>query len=186
MSKLNWDDIGKTTYNAGVDRGVFYPNIGSGIVWNGLLHVQNFLDGSAILEAITYPDDFLPFDGYTKLMFAGQIRPLFNLSYRTLMGNGAQEHDYKLHLLYNCLAIPSLRHISLLNNKPDESTFTWDLSTTAVAIRDAKPSAHIILDATQVDPKVMIVIENYLYGTDSIESAFPTVAQLFDMFENVP
>ena len=88
--KLVWDEVGKRTFETGVDRGVLYlpDNIGNyvtGVAWNGLTSVSESPSGaepnaqyadnikylnlfsaeefSATVEAFTYPDEFAQFDG---------------------------------------------------------------------------------------------------------------------------
>lgn len=90
MPKLKWDEVGKRTYETGVDHGVLYvpDNTGvyaTGVAWNGLttvtespsgaesnkqyadnmvyLNLVSAEDFSATVEAFTYPDEFEQFDG---------------------------------------------------------------------------------------------------------------------------
>src|SRR4051812_2134295 len=89
MTKLLWDKVGERLYEAGVDRGVLYLADGSGVVWNGLVSIEEdmgedsseprYLDGvkytdspligdySATLNAFTYPDEFSDFEGLVDL-----------------------------------------------------------------------------------------------------------------------
>src|SRR4051812_33634675 len=113
MTRLIWDEIGHRTYEAGLDRGVFYKEDTTGVVWNGLVSIDEsfsddtsspvYLDGvkyldapsfgdfSAKLSAFTYPDEFLEYEGVSSLggglSVDGQRPKLFGLSYRTQVGN---------------------------------------------------------------------------------------------------
>lgn len=90
MTELVWDEVGKRTYETGVDHGVLYIPDGAGaytdgVAWNGLTSVTESPSGAepnaqyadnikylnlysveqfmATLEAFTYPDEFNQFDG---------------------------------------------------------------------------------------------------------------------------
>lgn len=90
MTALTWDQVGKRTYETGVDRGVLYIPNGSGVydtgvAWNGLTTVTESPSGAeaspqyadnikylnlvsaeefgATIEAFTYPEEFGQCDG---------------------------------------------------------------------------------------------------------------------------
>ena len=94
MAKLVWDEVGKRTYETGVDKGVLYVQdaegaYGKGIAWNGLTAVNESPSGAeptplyadnikyleltskeeygATIEAYTYPDEFEACDGSAEL-----------------------------------------------------------------------------------------------------------------------
>ena len=108
---------------------------GDGVAWNGLTTVTESPSGAesnkqyadntvyvnlisaeefgGTIEAFTYPDEFGQNDGTAEpapgVSLGQQGRRPFGLTYRTLMGNDTegQNHGYKLHLVYGCLAAPS-------------------------------------------------------------------------------
>lgn len=198
MTQLAWD--APANYYAGVDRGVFYPIGGTGIAWNGLVSVKEaedttsqaiiYIDGlkkvnqlglgsfSATIDALTYPDEFLPYDGYAEFT-TGQARPLFNFLYRVQNGDTA----YQLHLVYNCQAAPTPLDNQSLSNAIVPETFSWNLSTTPIPVPDARASAHFILDSQLIDPSILTAIENLLYGTDTSDPTCPTTTDLLAIFE---
>lgn len=206
--RISWDDPGSKLFEAGVDRGVFYPQSGVGVPWNGLTSVKESVEGdgsvvtyidgkrvvnqlqlgtfAADISAITYPDEMLPYDGYELPMYSGQPRSLFNLSYRSLIGNDRKStsYGYRLHLIFNCLLTPSNRDNSTINEVLDNAEFEWKLSTTPVATPYNRPTSHFLIDSTTVVPAVLTAIENILYGVNGgSNAAFPTVPQLLDIFE---
>lgn len=94
MAKLVWDEVGKRTYETGVDKGVLYVQngegvYGNGVAWNGLTAVNESPSGAeptalyadnikyleltsneeygATIEAYTYPDEFEACDGSADL-----------------------------------------------------------------------------------------------------------------------
>src|SRR5690606_27274702 len=99
MTKLAWGALAKRTFEAGVDRGVFYPSVGPGVAWEGIVSVVEnaeestqaitYFDGEAIqnqltlgnyqatLEALTYPQEFEAYDGVSEHLFYEQVRKSF-------------------------------------------------------------------------------------------------------------
>lgn len=160
MTQLEWGNLAKRLYEAGVDRGVFYPRLGNGIAWDGLVSVtedvddttqevtyfdgetvQNRLtlgDYKATVEAVTYPDEFDEYNGYVDHLLFEQERKSFDFSYRTLIGDPIEgvEFGYKLHLVYNALAEPSQTTYATLDNQIGMTAFSWGISTTPPELPD--------------------------------------------------
>ena len=166
-----------------------------GVAWNGLTAVTESPSGaeatalyaddikylnlmsneefSATIEAYTYPDEFAECDGSAALakgvMIGQQKRKTFGLCYRTTLGNDVEGNDYgyKLHLVYGCLAAPSEKAYSTINDSPEAITFSWEVSTTPVAVTGFKPTSQITIDSTKVDASKLSSLENILYGTNA-------------------
>lgn len=166
-----------------------------GVAWNGLTAVTESPSGAeatalyaddikylnlmsneefgATIEAYTYPDEFAECDGSAALakgvMIGQQKRKTFGLCYRTTLGNDVEGNDYgyKLHLVYGCLAAPSEKAYSTINDSPEAITFSWEVSTTPVAVTGFKPTSQITIDSTKVDPVKLTSLENILYGTNA-------------------
>ena len=165
-----------------------------GVAWNGLTSVSETPTGAeatptyadnikylnlvsleefgATLEAYTYPDEFNQFDGLATpedgVLIGQQPRSVFGLSYRTRLGNdqvAAEEHGYKLHLVYGCLAAPSEKAYNTINDSPEAITFSWEITTTPVPVTGHKPTSLIVIDSTVVDPAALSDLEDLLYGT---------------------
>lgn len=177
-----------------------YPK---GVVWNGLTSVSQSPEGAesnpvyadnikylnlvsaedfkASIEAYTYPVEFEECDGSKQLvegvLVSQQARKSFGLSYQTRIGNDIEGTDkgYKIHLVYGCLAAPSERAYSTINDSPEAITFSWDVSTTAVevGVPGFKPTAHIVIDSTKTDAEKLKALEAVLYGSDSKEANLP-------------
>lgn len=172
-----------------------------GVAWNGLTGVTESPSGAepnplyadnikylnlmsaeefgATVEAYTYPDEFEACDGSAELapgvMVGQQNRKGFGLSYKTLLGNDAEgtDHGYKLHLVYGAKASPSEKSYETINETPDAITFSWDITTTPVAVPGMKPSASITIDSTKVDPTALAALEDILYGTAGDDARLP-------------
>jgi hypothetical protein len=174
----------------------------NGVVWNGLTAVNESPEGGeptalwadnikylnlmsaeqfgGSIEAYTYPDEFMECDGSVELttgLIAGQQpRKMFGLCYRTRIGNDVDgsEHGYKIHLVYGCLASPTEKGYETINDSPDAITFSWDFTTTPVAVVDgngteiAKPTAHLIIDSTKFTETAaaakLTALETTLFG----------------------
>jgi hypothetical protein len=212
MTELVWDKIGDRTYQTGVDRGVLYLSDGTAAAWNGLTSVEEkfsqerksyYLDGikyfenvlpgdfSAQLKAFTYPDEFERINGVAPdgagLFVHDQKPTSFGLSYRTLIGDDVfgTERGYKIHLLYNLTAIPGSNSYTSLGDQSDLIEFGWDLSGIPVATPGYRPTAHISLDSTKMNPSHIEYFEIILYGSDNVEPRLPTFQELIDLEESL-
>lgn len=207
MSRISWGSSGSKTYETGIDRGVFYPQQGPGIPWNGLVNVKEdpagsdlpaqYIDGvsfrsqktkegfAAVLQAYTCPREFEEYDGTTQLS-RQQRRKVFGLSYRTRIGDdiSGTEHAYKIHLVYNALAMPSPVDYSTTNNSgPNATPFSWGISTSPIKIPGIRPAAHFIIDTSIAYPSAVKAVEDVLYGIAGTEARLPTPQELLDIFE---
>lgn len=172
-----------------------------GVAWNGLTAVTESPSGAeatalyaddikylnllsneefgATIEAYTYPDEFAECDGSAELatgvMIGQQKRKIFGLCYRTTIGNDVEGNDYgyKLHLVYGCLAAPSEKGYSTINDNPDAITFSWEVTTTPVNVAGFKPTSQITIDSTKADPTKLAALEAVLYGAEAAEAKLP-------------
>lgn len=173
----------------------------SGVVWNGLVTVTESPSGAepspqyadnikylnlmsaeefnATIEAFTYPNEFGVHNGEAELatgVYLGQqARRPFGLSYRTLVGNDLEgtDHGYKLHLVYGAQAAPSEKAYNTVNDSPEAITFSWEISTTAVAVEGFKPTAILTVDSREVSEAGLAALEAALYGDETEEARLP-------------
>ena len=156
----------------------------AGVAWNGLSAVTESPSGAeatatyadnikylnlvsaeefgATVEAYTYPPEFAECDGSKEIapgVYAGQQnRKTFGMSYKTLIGNDVDntDHGYKLHLVYGCLAAPSEKAYSTVNDSPEAMALSWEITTTPVEIntmidgKKLKPVSCLTIDSTKV------------------------------------
>lgn len=172
-----------------------------GVAWNGLTAVTESPSGAeatplyaddikylnllsneefgATIEAYTYPDEFAECDGSAELatgvMIGQQKRKVFGLCYRTAIGNDVDgnDHGYKLHLIYGCLAAPSEKAYSTINDSPEAITFSWEVTTTPVNVEGFKPTSQITIDSTKADPTKLAALEAIMYGSAESEAKLP-------------
>ena len=168
---------------------------GTGVAWNGITGITESPSGAeatslyadnikylnlisteefgATITAYTYPDEFAVCDGSAELAtgvtIGQQGRTMFGLVYRTVVGNDTLSNDYgdKLHLIYNCLAAPSEKAYSTINDSPEAIEFSWEVSTTPVEVTGKKPTASLTIDRKKADPTKLAALEDYLFGTDA-------------------
>ena len=181
-----------------------------GVAWNGLTAVTESPSGAeatplyaddikylnlmsneefgCTIEAYTYPDEFAECDGSASLVdgvyIGQQARKTFGFCYRTVLGNDTEsnDHGYKLHLVYGCLAAPSEKSYATINDSPEAITFSWEVTTTPVNVTGHKPTACITIDSTKADPTKLATLEAKLYGAESTEAMLPLpdeIAQIF-------
>ena len=170
-----------------------------GVAWNGLASVTESPSGaeanpiyaddmkylnllsaeefSATIEAYTYPDEFAECDGSadiaTAVSIGQQKRKVFGLCYRTVLGNDvdSNDHGYKLHLIYGCMAAPSEKAYNSINDSPEAITFSWEISTTPVNVTGFKPTASITIDSTKAKKEKLTALEEILYGKDGSDTS---------------
>ena len=147
------------------------PLYADNIKYLNLVSAEEF---GATIEAYTYPDEFAECDGSATLevgvTIGQQGRKTFGLSYRTALGNDVDgiDHGYKLHFIYGALAAPSEKAYSSINDSPEAITFSWEVTTTPVAVTGFKPTASLTIDSAKVDAAKLAALEVILYG-DTIE-----------------
>lgn len=206
MSRIEWNKPGERTFESGVDQGVLYPRLGPGVPWNGLTAVSEdtsggdleslYFDGlkyldvvgaddfQATIEAFSAPVEFAEADGQKMispgLFVSQQPRKTFGMSYRTLKGNDllGTEYGYKIHIVYNCTAAPSSKTNATISDNVTPGTRSWDVSTVPPPASTFKPTAHIVLDSTMIEPYAMEQAEALLYGHDGSDAYLPTVDEL--------
>lgn len=146
------------------------------------LNLMSAEEANLSINAYTYPDEFEECDGtrsiVTGAIIRQQARKMFGLSYRTLIGNDQKqsEYGYKIHIVYGCLASPSERSYSTVNDSPEAISFSWSVTTTPVEVSGFKPASIITIDTSTITSAKKSAIENILYGTPASGSGQSAVA----------
>ncbi|MGN1300783.1 MAG: hypothetical protein ACI4VC_05515 [Clostridia bacterium] len=185
-----------------------YPK---GYAWNGLTGVTESPSGAesnplyaddikylnlmsaeefgATIEAYTYPDEFAECDGSAEIApgvtIGQQARKTFGMAYKTTFGNDVDgnEHGYKLHLIYGALATPSEKAYATINDSPEAITFSWEVTTTPVAVEGFKPTASLTIDSTKVDKVKLAALEDILYGGTETEARLPLPNEVAELMK---
>lgn len=173
----------------------------TGFAWNGLTTVTESPSGAeatalwadnikylnlisaeefaATIEAYTYPDEFAACDGTAVpapgVIVGQQSRTPFGLCYRTRLGNDVEGADfgYKLHLIYGAQAAPSEKAYATINDSPEAISFSWEVTTSPVAVTGLKPTALLVIDSSQVDAGGLADLETELYGSPGNDPRLP-------------
>lgn len=161
------------------------PQYADNIKYLNLVSAEEF---SATLEAFTYPDEFGQCDGTATpqpgVLIGQQTRKTFGLSYRTKVGNDVDgaDHGYKLHLLYGCLASPSEKAYSTINDSPEAITFSWEITTTPVLVTGRNPTSLIVIDSRTANSTDLAALEIILYGDVATAPRLPTPNEIVTLF----
>ena len=182
----------------------------TGIAWNGLtavtespsgaeaspqyadnvkyLNLVSAEDFGATIEAFTYPDEFGQCDGTAAaaagVLLGQQGRKSFGLAYRTLVGNDLDgvDYGYKVHLIYGAMAAPSEKAYATMNDSPEAITFSWEVTTTPVAVTSYKPTSVIVVDSSVVSAEDLATLEDILYGTQGVDPRLPLPNEVISLF----
>lgn len=183
-----------------------YPK---GVAWNGLTGVTKSPSGAEAsplyadnikylnlmsteelgltIEAYMYPDEFAACNGEasiaTGVSIGQQKRSTFGFAYRTILGNDTEsnDHGYKIHLVYGCLASPSEVAYATVNDSPEAITLSWEVTTTPVKVPNFKPTASITIDSTKVNADKLAALETILYGSDDTEARLPLPEEIITL-----
>jgi hypothetical protein len=177
-----------------------------GVAWNGLTGITESPSGAeatplyaddikylelmsneefgGTIEAFTYPDEFKACNGEAELTagvsIGQQTRTPFGLCYRTVLGNDTDKnaHGYKLHLVYGAMASVSEKAYATVNDSPEAVTFSWEFTTTPVAVTGHNPTSIVVIDSTKVGAEKMAALEAILYGSEEAEARLPLPDEL--------
>lgn len=136
------------------------------------------------IEAYMFPQEFYACDGgvnYNGCVVTQQARSPFCFSWRTKIANEIEgfEYGYKLHFAWGCLAKPSSKDRSTLNDTPEGATFSWEVTTTPIqtsitvgssgnTTTKVVPVSHLCIDTTQLtsaQKTKLTALESSIYGT---------------------
>lgn len=186
---------------------------GEGVAWNGLTAVTESPSGGeanpiwadnikylnllsaeefgATIEAYTYPDEFAECDGSAELAdgvtIGQQKRKSFGFCYRSIIGNDTEgnDHGYKLHLIYGCVAAPSEKGYATVSDSPEPITLSWEISTTPVEVdipgSNLKPTACLTIDTTKINKEALIMLEARLYGNNNSNAGLPLPGEVLNI-----
>ena len=185
-----------------------------GVAWNGLISVSENPSGGeptamwadnvkylnlmsaeefgCTIEAYSYPRAFLPCLGKAEpslgLRLAQQRRKPFGFSFRTLVGNAEEGTNYgsRIHAIYGCMASPSEQTYSTVNDSPEATTLSWEVTTTPVVVEGYKPTSEFVFDELKFKNSGAMnafhMIEDVLYGTEDTEAKLPTLDEVTEIY----
>lgn len=179
----------------------------NGVAWNGVTSITDKPSGAesnkmyadnieylnilsdetaaGTIEAYMYPDEFAECDGSVEIIpgvYANQqTRKKFGLAYKNIVGNDTEfnDHGYKLHITYGCLASPSEQQHSSVNDSTEIVSMSWEYTATKVPVtalvkgKKLRPMATMVFDSTKTDPTKLKKLEDILYGTEELDPRLP-------------
>lgn len=213
MAQISWNS--PKEFEVGIDRGVLYNGALQGFPWNGLISVDVLPESSDVtsyyqdgikfyddrrpsetkfkLEAYTFPDEFLKYDGVSELVSGFSVSSqvvseTFNLCYRSRIyeGNQAKPIGYKLHFCYNLTATPTNHNYTTTQEEPQLKPFEWELSGVPVFLPNTRPSCYFFIDSTKIDAGALLLIESILYGEGGAEARLLHPSEIFDIIALKP
>lgn len=165
------------------------------------LNMMSAEEFGATIEAYTYPPEFGVCDGsysvpakggsgFSGINIGQQTRQSFGFSYRTRLGNDEKGDSfaYKLHLIYGCLAAPSEKNYTTVNDSPEAMTLSWTLSTTPIApeLGDdvmLRPTSIITIESDKAGEEFMKKLEAVLYGGDNADGKLPLPKEIVALYK---
>ena len=206
MTALTWNNTSNPRYEAGVDRGVVYPPTGPGVVWNGLISVDEQFEGGevdvvrfdgiaigqdvlnrsflATINAFAIPRALESCIGMLEIapgfILTRQAPKQFGLSYRVQTSDSTAV----THLVYRATATPTQRGYVTQSNEIQPSNLSFQLKAVPEELDNAYPTAHFVLDPAIIPAEAMAVIEQFLYGTAKSDPRMPTLPEVISIIEN--
>lgn len=184
---------------------------GTGEAWNGLTAVTESPSGAeptalyandkkyveltsaeefgGTIEAYTYPKGFAACNGEADvvagLRLSQQSRKAFGLVYKTLIGNDTEgtKHGYKLNIVYGAKVSPAEQANNTVNDSPEAKTMSWEFTTTPVEVAGFDPTAHLIIDSTEVEKPKLEALEAILYGGDDADPRLPLPSEIVTLLK---
>lgn len=156
------------------------------------LNLKSAEEFGGTIEAFTYPDEFGQCDGTAEpepgVYLGQQNRKSFGMSYRTKVGTDLNpDAGYKIHLIYGADAAPSEKPYTTVNDSPEATTFSWEVTTIPTPVGtigsvEYKPTSMLVVDSTKVDADSLATLEEMLYGTEGTDPTLPTPAEVIALF----
>ena len=154
------------------------------------LSLRGAEDCGGTVTCYSYPDEWEECDGSAEpvsgVTIGQQVRKPFGMVFKSVKGNDTAKDDYgyKLHLIYNATASPSERAYATINDSPEAIEFSYEFTTTPIAISGYKPIARLTVDSTKCDPDKLAALEDVLFGTSSTDPRLPLPDEVVDILRN--
>lgn len=205
MARLGWDLPGSKRYEYGTDRGVFYPRRSMGVIWPGLVSIEEnysvdqsagYLDGvvfgqfqtselfSATITSFGRPLGFDAAEGFRRaasfLSIGQQPREPFGMSYRTRVGDDVHGMDalYKLHLVYNATIDSSPQQFVTLSDDEESTPVVFEIRCVPEQGISGPSKAHVEVLSTEIG---IGSLETILYGSANDNPRLPGIDELYEI-----
>lgn len=183
-----------------------------GVQWSGLTNVTKSPSGAdsnktyadnipylnltsaeefgATIEALWYPTEFEKCNGEAEIapgvVIGQQKRELFGFSYQTNIGTDINEGaGYEINLIYGCKAAPSESSAATINDSPEPSSMSWEISTTPVEVviegESYRPTSIVTINSLRTPSNKLKALEDILYGTETIDGRLPLPSEVYTL-----
>lgn len=132
-------------------------------------HITNLGEYTATVKAFAKPDssfyDFHLFEGNVQIRpgvyLGGQAPRIFNFSWRSWVGDpvGGDEAHYKIHIVFNVIAVPEQMTANTESNRPTPKTYGWKLRATPGLMNANAPTSKLVFDSRFASPATMSTLE---------------------------
>lgn len=146
------------------------------------------------MTAYDYPDEFDACDGVATaapgLKISQQTRRRFAIVWRSNIGNDTEGNDYgyAYHIVYNCKAGVSAKSHNTINDSPEATELSWDITTTDEIIENFKPSAKLTIYTRKLTEEKLKELEDTLFGSDddATDGQLPLPNDLIRLLNGTP
>lgn len=161
------------------------PVYADNIKYLNLLSAEEF---AATIEALYSPKEFDRCDGTAEIApgvtIGQQPRQPFGFYYRTIVGDANNpRRGYKHHFVYNALAAPTEKAHNTVNDSPEATPFSWEVSTTATEVGvidgvEYSPTATLTVDELTTDEDALSDLLDIVYGTVGADPRMPLPSEV--------
>lgn len=187
---------------------------GNGVPWNGLINVAESASGGEVspiyadnlrylniisaeelgltVETYSLPDELERCFGIASLgrgiVIGQQRKKMFGFAYRTLEGNADKglDYNYIIHIVFKCTGSPYEKQHSTVNDSPEATTKSLDISTTSVTVDADTKVFAITIDRKKLAKEgllnILWEIEKVLYGTENTQPSMLKISDLDSLF----
>lgn len=184
-----------------------------GVAWNGITGITKSPSGGeptalwadnikylnlysaeelgATVTAYTYPPEWSELNGAPEIAkgvrIGQQSRGTFGLFYRTKIGNdtAGDSYGYRYHAIYGAQASPSEEAASTQNDSPEATEFSWEISTTPIAVTGFKPTSIVEFSSLECDAAKLDTLLKVVYGSAESEPRLPLPDEIVEIMGTI-
>lgn len=154
------------------------------------LNLTSAEEFGATIEAIFYPDEWAECNGESEIVpgvsIGQQTRSMFGFSYQEKIGSDiTDDAGYMVHLIYGGKAAPSEKSSNTVNDSPETSNMSWEVSTTPVNVdisgEKYKPTSIVSINSMTTPPEKLKALEDILYGSEDNDPRLPLPAEVYSL-----
>lgn len=208
MVRINWESQGAVR-EFGVDHAFLFPAYGGGVPWPGLVgmtqkpipgeELVSYYDGQRYinergledleytLDAITTPNEMDQLTGVYEIIpgvvISQQERESFALTFRTMVEAPNGHIGYKIHILYDAMALsPSVEYVTV-DDDPNVPVKSWPLVLVPKHLKGYAPTMYASIDSTKAGALNFQEFQRILYGENDEPPYLMNLSELQEFFK---